>query len=332
MRATPAGDPVVFAPRHSAPFALSLVSALGISLAACEEREFDDGEHKMRPLVDVRGQDVFVIQSIHGDSQASVNDRLCRLLFFIGALKDAGAAEVTACVPYLAYARKDRRTQPLDPVTTRYVAAMFEAVDCNRVIVLDIHNEAAFDNAFRCETVRLEAAAVFAAALGSPLPAGRIVVASPDFGGIKRAEQFRTVIEEHCSVSAELAFMHKVRRAGALSGETLVGDVQGANVLVFDDLIASGSTVMRAVKAARSAGSRTVRVIATHPVFSAEAIQLFGEDGPDAMLVSDSVPIRSQYASMLNGRLQICTVAPLFAECIRRLHRGEPLTGLARTT
>ncbi len=331
MTTSPVGDPLVFASGQSAAFAQAVAAGLGIALAASEEREFERGEHKMRPLVEVRGRHVFVVQSIHGDSTASTNDRLVRLLFFIGGLKDAGAASVTACVPYLAYARKDRRTQPQDPVTTRYVAALFEAMGCDRVVVLDVHNEAAFDNAFRCETVRLEADSVFAGVLAFPANGSRLVVASPDSGGVKRAEQFRTSVEALSRSSVDFAFMHKIREHGRLSGDTLVGDVSGAEVLIYDDLIASGSTVMRTVRAARSAGARTVRVLATHPVFTAEAIQLFGDEGPDAVMVSDSVPIRGQYASLLQGRLRVCPVAPLFAECIRRLHAGESLAGLART-
>ncbi|MEQ1582249.1 MAG: ribose-phosphate diphosphokinase [Steroidobacteraceae bacterium] len=331
MPVTCAGDPLVFASAQSAAFAQAVAASLGVPLAASEEREFDHGEHKMRPLQEVRGRHVFAIQSIHGDSTASANDRLVRLLFFIGALKDAGAASVTACVPYLAYARKDRRTQPHDPVATRYIAALFESVGCDRLVVLDVHNEAALDNAFRCETVRLEAGADFAATLQPPVAGGRCVVASPDSGGVKRAEQFRTKVDAETGTSTDFAFMHKIREHGQLSGDTLVGDVRGAELLIYDDLIASGATVMRAVKAARSAGARTVRVFATHPVFTAEAIQLFGDDGPDTVTVSDSVPIRGQYASLLQGRLRVCSMAPLFAECIRRLHRGESLAGLART-
>ncbi len=331
MSVTTAGDPLVFASTQTAEFAQAVATRLGIALAASEEREFERGEHKMRPREEVRGRHVFVLQSIHGDSMASTNDRLVRLLFFIGALKDAGAATVTACLPYLAYARKDRRTQPQDPVTTRYVAALFEAVGCDRVVVLDVHNEAAFDNAYRCETVRLEADAVFAATVAASAGKSRVVVASPDSGGVKRAEQFRMKVEALSKGGIEFAFMHKLREHGQLSGDTLVGDVKDAEVLVYDDIIASGSTIMRTVRAARSAGARTVRVFATHPVFTAEAIQLFGDDGPDSVTVSDSVPIRGQYASLLQGRLRVCSAAPLFAECIRRLHHGESLAGVART-
>jgi len=328
--ASPSGL-LVFASAQGAAFAHAVAGRLSISLAASEEREFEHGEHKLRPLQEVRGQPVFVVHSIHGDSLASTNDRLVRLLFLVGALKDAGAATVTACVPYLAYARNDRHAQPQNVATTLHVARLFEAVGCDRVVVLDVHNEAAFDNAFRCETIRLEANAVFADSVASPAHGDRLVVVSPDSGGVKRAEQFRTRVEAETRSRVDLAFMHTLREAGKLSGETLVGDVAGADVLVYDDIIASGATAMRTVKAARRAGAKSVRVFATHPVFTAEAIQLFGDGGPDSVTVSDSVPVRGQYASLLQGCLRIRSVAPLFAEVIQRLHRGESLIGLART-
>ena len=130
--------------RRFALFALNATAELGSALAAAlkhplaphEEREFEDGEHKTRPLEAVRGADVFVLQSLHGGPEQSANDKLCRLLFFIGALKDAGATRVTALAPYLCYARKDRRTKPNDPVITRYVASLFEAVGTDGVVTL----------------------------------------------------------------------------------------------------------------------------------------------------------------------------------------------------
>ena len=124
-------------------------------LAKHEERSFEDGEHKVRPLDDVSGADVFEIQRLHGGPSDSANDKLCRLLFCIGALKDAGAARVTAVTPYLAYARKDRRTKPNDPVTTR------KRLGTDRVVSLDVHNPVAFENAFRCPTLTLTATPLF---------------------------------------------------------------------------------------------------------------------------------------------------------------------------
>src|SRR5262245_51500598 len=122
---------VVFALNASRESGENVCAHLGSSLSAHEEREFEDGEQKLRPLVNVRGRDVFVVESLYGDSRLTVNDKLCRLLFFLGALRDASAGRVTAVVPYLCYARKDRKSKRRDPVTTRYVAALFEAVGVN---------------------------------------------------------------------------------------------------------------------------------------------------------------------------------------------------------
>src|ERR1043165_8280133 len=119
---------LLFAPLQSRALAERIAQALGVPLAASDEQEHDGGEHKMRTTQDVRGQDVFVIQSLNGDQHASVHDKLCRLLFFVASLKDAGAACVTACVPYLCYARKDRRSHGQDTLTLRYVATLFEAL------------------------------------------------------------------------------------------------------------------------------------------------------------------------------------------------------------
>ena len=119
---------LLFALNSSRLFGQRIAEQTGLTLSEHEEREFEDGEHKARPLVNVGGKDVFVVQSLHGGAGQSGNDKLCRLLFFIGALKDAGAMRVTAVTPYLAYARKDRRTKPYDPVTTRFVSFMRSAI------------------------------------------------------------------------------------------------------------------------------------------------------------------------------------------------------------
>jgi ribose-phosphate pyrophosphokinase len=137
----------LFALAATAGLGRAVAEALQMPIAAHEERGFEDGEHKMRPLDDVAGNDVYVVQSTHGGPYESANDKLMRLAFFIGALKDAGAARITAVVPYLAYARKDRRTKPNDPVTTRYVAQMLESVGADCVVTLEVHNPAAFENA-----------------------------------------------------------------------------------------------------------------------------------------------------------------------------------------
>lgn len=322
--APPASDSsamMLFAPNHSVVFARVVAELIGHPLSPSEEREFDGGEHKMRPLVDVQGRSVCVIQSTCGDAQASANDKLCRLLFFVGALKDAGARDVTAVVPYLAYARKDRRTQPRDPVTTRYVARLFEAAGIDRVVVLDVHNEAAFDNAFRCPTVRLEAAEVFATALAADLGSKSIVVASPDVGGVKRAQRMREVLARQLGRDIDFAFVEKRRALGVVSGQTLVGQVEGSEVILYDDMIATGTTILRAAQAARRAGAAHVYVAAPHAAFVPEAMQMFDKDGPDALLVSDSIALAPAFSSHVGERLRICSVAPLIARTITELFR-----------
>jgi ribose-phosphate pyrophosphokinase len=139
--------PILFGLRGSEELVREMGQHLGVAVSPHEERDFEDGEHKIRPLRNVRGRDVYIVQSLHGDDHQSVNDKFCRVLFFIGALKDAAADRITLIAPYLAYSRKDRQTKPRDPVTTRYVAQLLEAVGVHRVITADVHNVAAFQNA-----------------------------------------------------------------------------------------------------------------------------------------------------------------------------------------
>lgn len=318
----------LFAPAATAAFGARVAADLGVPLSVPEEREFGGGEHKIRPLESVRDRAVYVIQCLNGDALGSANDRLCRLLFFIGALKDAGARSVTACVPYLAYARKDRRTKSRDPVTTRYVAQIIEAVGTDRILVLDVHNLAAFDNAFRIESANLEAAGRLVERFVREGDAARTVVVSPDVGGIKRARHFLECLEKAGGRPVGAAFMDKKRSGGVVSGETLVGDVADKRVIIIDDLISSGTTVLRAVHACREAGAARVEVIATHAPFSSEAHRLFAEGGPESVTVTDSVPLEESFSRYVGRSLRVLGIAPLFGEAIRRLHQRGSLSEL----
>jgi ribose-phosphate pyrophosphokinase len=177
---------LVFALEGSRAYGEHVAGRLEWPLSAHEEREFEDGEHKIRPLIDVSRRDVFVIHSLYGGPGASPNDKLCRLLFMIGALKDAGAARVTAVVPYLCYARKDQRSQSRDPITTKYVARMFEACGADAVMTLDVHNRAAFENAFRIPMLNIEAMPLFVEHFAKLLRHEKVAVVSHDIGGAKR--------------------------------------------------------------------------------------------------------------------------------------------------
>lgn len=263
---------------------------LDIALSPHEERRFEDGEHKSRPLQDVRGHDVFVLHSLYGDDNESGSDKLCRLLFFCGAAKDAGAAQVTAVVPYLCYARKDRRTKQQDPIITRYVAAMFEAVRVDRVIVSEVHNAAAFENAFRCPTWHIESGSLMADHFSQLLHGEAVVAVSPDAGGAKRVEQFRQALEHLTHRDVGSAYMEKFRSSGLVSGGLLAGDVRGKTAVIVDDLISTGGTLVRAANACRVAGAAKVFAAATHGLFIDGAHELFTTSTLDGIVVANTVP------------------------------------------
>jgi len=318
----------LFALDASRCFGEGIAAALEVPLARHEERGFEDGEHKARPLEVVRGEDVYVVQSLHGDPAQSANDKLCRLLFFIGCLRDCAAARVTAVVPYLAYARKDRRTKPRDPITTRYLAQLFEAVGTEAVVTLDVHNVAAFENAYRCRTVPLDSRRLFAPRLKELVGGEPVVVVSPDPGGVKRAQLFRESFERMLGRPVGAAFLDKRRSGGIVSGDLLVGEVGGAVVIVVDDLISTGGTMRRAAEACLAQGAARVVAVAAHGLFTGEAARTIAAPALARVLVSDTVPPFRLPPSLLEERVEVISAVPLFAEAVRRLHGGGSITAL----
>lgn len=322
--------------RHLRLFALNGTDDLGrhISkllahpLSAHEERDFEDGEHKARPLDAVAGADVYVIHSLHGGPDQSANDKLCRLLFFIGALKDAGAARVTAVAPYLCYSRKDRRTKANDPITTRYVAALFEAIGCDAVVTIEAHNVAAFENAFRCRTIALTAAPLLINAIKTIVGNEPLCVISPDLGGGKRADLLREALETAIGRPIGKAFAEKHRSGGVLSGDLFVGDVAGATCIIVDDLISTGSTLARAARAARTRGAQRILACVAHGLFMPGAETALADPAIDRIMVTDIVPAFRLPAGPVRDKLDIVPAAPLLAETIRRLHENKALTDL----
>ncbi|HVZ53340.1 MAG TPA: ribose-phosphate diphosphokinase [Pseudolabrys sp.] len=306
----------------------AVAAALGEPLARHEEREFEDGEHKSRPLDAVNGADVYVLQSLHGGPEQSSNDKLCRLLFFIGALKDAGAARVTAVSPYLCYARKDRRTKPNDPVTTRYIAGMFESVGTDCVVTLEVHNPVALENAFRCRTVALTATPLFVDYVRSNFAADSLAVISPDAGGMKRAEMLREALEGALARPVGKGLAEKHRSAGVVSGDLFVGDVEGSTALIVDDLISTGHTLLRAAQAAREAGATRVVALVTHGLFMAGAAEVLANPAIDRIVMTDAVPPFRLIEPEKNAKLVILPAASLLAETIKRLHEEKSLTDL----
>ena len=313
---------LIFSLDPGSSFAAALAAALDENLSRHEDRAFEDGEHKVRPLVDPRGDDVYVVASLHGGPHDSPHDKLCRLLLFIATLREHGAARVSAVVPYLAYARKDRQTKPFDPVTLRYVAQLFEAVGTAQMLVLEVHNVAAFQNAFRCTTISLEAHRAFDGVAIEIARGGAIAVASPDPGGVKRAQLWREALEQRLAQPVGFAMVDKRRSGGVVSSFDLVaGEVAGMTVLLHDDLIASGQTMRRAAAALRQSGAREVIALAAHGLFIAPAAELLADPVISRIVVSDSVPpFRLPASGPVASKLHTVSAVPLFAQAIRDCH------------
>jgi ribose-phosphate pyrophosphokinase len=324
----PDPDIRLFALNSARDFGERVAGCLGVALSPHEEREFEDGEHKARPLVNVRGKDVFVIQPLHGDAQRSVDEKLLRLLLFIGGLVDASAQRVTAVLPYLCYARKEQKTQPRDPVTTRYIASLFEAVGTDRIVALDVHNLAGYQNAFRCRTEHLEATPLFVAHFAARLAGGPVAVVSPDAGGVKRAERFRVALGRALGQEPSFAFLEKHRGGGVLRGGAIVGDVGGKAAIIIDDLISTGSTMRYAATACLEHGATAVHAAASHGVFSAGAEAVLSDPALARVVVTNSVPPFRLSEELVRSKLVVLDVAPLFAQAIAAIHRGGSICAL----
>jgi ribose-phosphate pyrophosphokinase len=322
--------PLVFAPGESRALGEAASERAGIELAALEEREYEGGEFKLRPLQPVRDRTVFVLQSLAGTQEAPIAQRLIRLLFLLQGLRDAGADRVVAVIPYLAYARKDRRTKPRDPVYTRYVAQLIEAAGTDRVVALDVHNASSIDNAFRIPVDHLSALPMMAAHFTQHLPAGKLAVASPDIGGIKRAQIFRELLERKTGREVELVFVEKRREGGAVSGGAIVGNVSGRAVVVLDDLCASGATLLRAAAALRAAGATSVHATVTHTPIETGLAALVAAEDIAQVVVTDSVGyVPNLGASSHREKITLLSAGELLGCAMARMVSGDSLAPLA---
>lgn len=311
-----------------------IAHAAGCPLAALEARSFEGGQHKLRPLVSVRGEDVFVVSSLHPMDGMSVNDRLVRMLFFIATCRDHGAARVTGVAPWLPYARKDRVTKAHDPVSSRYVAQLFEAVGTDTLVTVDVHNLSAFQNGFRCRTINIDTLRLFSAEVAEQAGDAPITIMSPDFGGAKRAELLRQSVELVRNKPAGFAVVEKHRSGGVTSGDLFAGDVAGHDVWIMDDMVESGETMRRAAEACRARDAHSVHLMAAHALCDAKALRSLLNSAITSLTVTDTTgPILPPATEI---RFRTLSVAPMVGQCLARMHSGRAIspvidpTGLSR--
>lgn len=311
------------------PLGPALAAALEEPLAALEERCFEDGERKLRPLHDPHGHEAVIVAALHGMgasgpalcSPTSPHDRLWRLMLLAATLRDHGAARVTAVLPYLAYARKERRTQPWDPLSLRVLAQALESAGVAQVVAFEAHDTAAFENAFRVPVVNVPAWPVFEPLASAQLEAGPVAVAAPDPGGVRRALALHAHLAARATHPLGFAMVDKRRSGGVLTGGHLVaGEVEGRTVLLVDDLVATGHTLAQAATALKRAGARRVVALAAHGLFTPGAAQALAEPALDALVVTDSVPGgRLPLGGAAAAKLQVVSAAALLSHAVSQL-------------
>jgi len=287
---------------------------LGIPLGEAEVSRFPDGETKVRILEDIRGRDVFIIQS----TSPPVNDHLVELLVLIDAARRASAQRITAVIPYYGYARQDRKHEGRVPITAKLVANLITTAGADRVMCVDLHAEQ-IQGFFDIPVDHLTATPVLLRHIRElELPA--LTILSPDLGRTKMTEKFAR------RLNATLAVIEK-RRIGdteVVKGH-VVGEIKDRDALIVDDMIATGGSIQQAVQTALEYGARSVLVAATHPVFSGRALERLGALKITELAVCDTIEVKKKPEHI---NLKILSVAPLLAEAIKRTHRNESVSRL----
>lgn len=306
----------VFSGRSNSLLAQRIGEYLGMPLGRANLENFPDGEISLKLNEDVRGRDVFIVQS----TCHNVHDNLMELLIYIDCLKRASAQRITAVIPYFGYARQDRKDEGRVPITAKLVANLLTVAGASRVLTLDLH-AAQIQGFFDIPVDNLSAEPVITAFVET-LDLGPVVLVSPDIGNAKRARVYAD------RLGGELAIIDKRRTSGSTSvSYNVIGDVRGRSVLMVDDIIATAGTIQQACKLVRDAGARRVVVTATHGVLCGPALDRLSDCEIDHLAVSDTIPL-SPAARVKLPSLTVLTVSQLLGEAIRRIHRNESVSSL----
>ena len=289
---------------------------LKVPLTDTRLRRFPDGEINVKIEDSMRGHDVFVIQP----TCPPVNEHLMELFIILDALRRASAGRVTAVIPYYGYARKERKTQPREPISAKLVANFITLAGADRLLLLDLHAEA-IEGFFDVPTDHLSPHRIIAKYLLT-LGLKNLTVVAPDAGGGRRAELVANQLH------APIAFGYK-RRTGDEEVEMIAvsGEVKGRDCVVVEDIITTGTTISTLAQSLRDSGAGRVLIAATHPVLTGDAVQKLKRSGVEEVIVTDSVPIPPE---KLGPPITVLSVAPLLAEAIIRVHENRSVSELFR--
>jgi ribose-phosphate pyrophosphokinase len=303
----------LFSGNANRPLAEAICAHLGIDLGDASVEEFADGEAQVKINENIRGSDIFVFQPTFPPAS-----NLMELLIMIDAVRRASARRVTAVIPYYGFQRQDRKDQPRVPITAKLVANLITTAGADRVMTMDLHS-AQIQGFFDIPFDHLYAAPVLVDYyLRRQIP--NVVVVAPDIGSVKMARAYAK------RLSASLAIVDKRRpRPDAVEMMNVIGEVDGKNVVIFDDIVSTGSTLVEAAKALKEAGAKEIYAAATHGVLCGDATRLIAGSVVKELVVTDSIP---HDPATLPDRIRVLSVAPLLAEAIRRIHDEESLSSL----
>jgi ribose-phosphate pyrophosphokinase len=305
----------IFSGNSNIPLAREICGHLAVPLGSAKVKNFSDGEIMVEIGENVRGRDVYIIQS----TCAPTNNNLMELLVMTDALKRASAARITAVIPYFGYARQDRKVAPRTPITSKLVADLIATAGIHRVLTIDLH-AGQIQGFFNIPVDHLYAAPVMLDEIRARFTE-RVVVVSPDAGGTERARAFAKRLD------AGLAIIDK-RRSGPNVSEVMhiIGDVAGEICIIVDDMIDTAGTLCQAAKALKDKGAREVYACATHAVLSGPALERINESCLEEVVVTNSIPLDDKARAC--PKLRVLSVADLLAEAIRRINGDESVSSL----
>jgi len=310
------GNLKIFSGRANPQLARKISDYLGIPLGEVKITPFPDGEVMIKLEEDVRGRDIFIIQS----TCAPVNEHLVELLIFIDCARRASAERITAVMPYFGYARQDRKDEGRVPITAKLVANVIATAGADRVLTLDLH-AGQIQGFFDIPVDNLYAEPVLSR-YWSQRKMGELVLVSPDPGNAKRARMYAD------RMAGDLAIIDKRRLSGQdVEVERIIGDVKGKNVLMMDDMISTAGTVAAAAELCKKQGAKKIFVGATHAVLCGPAVENLRRAPLEEIVVTDTIPVSKDKADVLKN-LTVLSVAELMGEAIHRIHNDESVSSL----
>lgn len=301
----------IFSGRSNVALSRAIAESYGTKLGDITIKSFSDGELYAKYEQSIRGEDVFVIQST-----PPPGDNIMELLMLLDAAKRASVKRVTAVIPYFGYARQDRKDQPRVSITSKLIANILVEAGADRILTMDLH-AAQIQGFFDIPLDHLYASRVFIDHYKKD-PIDNLVVVAPDVGSIKMARAYSK------RLGASLAFIDKRRpKQNVAEVMNIIGEVEGKNVLMIDDLIDTAGTLTNASVALKKRGALSIRAASTHPILSGPAYQRIEDSPIDELLVTDTVPLRKP-----SDKIKVLSVANIFAEAIQRIHTNDTISAL----